>query len=124
ALFGLETALLGITGGIVGTLIGLGVSYLVRGVVERAFFIHLPIVLDTLTLVSGVVIGLVTALIFGLLPIVQASQVRPLSVLREISESRRFSSRLLTVLLLLLLSLLFVALASSILGDVTTAAIA
>jgi len=71
-----------------------------------------------------VVIGLVTALIFGLLPIVQASQVRPLSVLREISESRRFSSRLLTVLLLLLLSLLFVALASSILGDVTTAAIA
>ena len=124
ALFGLETALLGITGGIVGTLIGLGVSYLVRGVVERAFFIHLPIVLDTLTLVSGVVIGLVTALIFGLLPIVQASQVRPLSVLREISESRRFSPRLLTVLLLLLLSLLFVALASSILGDVTTAAIA
>src|SRR5205085_355288 len=67
ALFGLETALLGITGGIVGTLIGLGVSYLVRGVVERAFFIHLPIVLDTLTLVSGVVIGLVTALSFGLL---------------------------------------------------------
>src|SRR2546421_6321911 len=124
ALFGLETALLGITGGIVGTLIGLGVSYLVRGVVERAFFIHLPIVLDTLTLVSGVVIGLVTALIFCLLPIVQASQVRPLSVLREISESRSFSSRLLTFLLLLLLSLLFVALASSILGDVTTAAIA
>src|SRR6266702_5268199 len=124
ALFGLETALLGVTGGMVGTLIGLGVSYLVRGVVERAFFIHLPIVLDTLTLVSGVVIGLVTALIFGLLPIVQASQVRPLSVLREISERRSFSSRLLTFLLLLLLSLLFVALASSILGDVTTAAIA
>src|SRR5713226_331647 len=124
ALFGLETALLGITGGIVGTLIGLGVSFLVRGVGERAFFIHLPIVLDTTTLVSGPVIGLATALIFGLLPIVRASQIRPLSVLREIGENRSFSSRLFAVLLLFLLSLLFVGLASGILGDVVTAIIA
>ena len=123
-LFGLETALLGIMGGIAGTLIGLGVSYLVRGVVERAFFIHLPIVLDTTTLVSGLVIGLATALIFGLLPIVRASQIRPLSVLRDIGEHGSFSSRLFTVLLLFLLSLLFVGLASGILGDVVTAIIA
>ena len=124
ALFGLEAALLGITGGVVGTLIGLGVSYLVRGVVERAFFIHLPVVLDATTLVSGLLIGLATALIFGLLPIVRASQVRPLSVLRETSERRGFSSRLFTALLLFLLSLLFVGLASGILGDVVTAIIA
>jgi predicted lysophospholipase L1 biosynthesis ABC-type transport system permease subunit len=124
ALFGLETALLGIMGGVAGSLAGLGISYLVRGVVEQAFFIHLPILVDPLTLVSGLLIGLATALIFGLLPIVQASQVRPLSVLREIVEQRRFSSRLLTLALLLLLSLLFVALASGILGDVPTAIIA
>lgn len=124
ALFGLETALLGITGGLVGTLIGLGVSYLVRGVVERAFFIHLPILLDPLTLASGLLIGLATALIFGLLPIVQAGQVRPLSVLRELLEDRRFSSRLMTIGLLMLLSVLFVALATTILGDLPTAAIA
>src|SRR5579872_6501231 len=124
ALFGLETALLGIIGGIAGTLIGLGVSYLVRGVVERAFFIQLPIVLDATTLISGLLIGLATALIFGLLPIVRASQIRPLSVLREIDEHRSFASRLFTVLLLFLLSLLFVALASGILGDVMTAIIA
>jgi putative ABC transport system permease protein len=124
ALFGLETALLGVIGGIAGTLIGLGISYLVRGVVERAFFIHLPILIDPLTLASGLLIGLATALIFGLLPIVQAGQVRPLSVLREMLEDRRFSSRLLTLGLLLLLSLLFVALAATILGDLSTAAIA
>ncbi len=124
ALFGVEAALLGIIGGVVGTLVGLGVSYLVRSVVERAFFIHLPIVLDTLTIASGLLIGLATALIFGLLPIVQASQVRPLSVLREISEHRKISSRLITAGLLIILSLLFVALASAILGDVTTAVIA
>jgi putative ABC transport system permease protein len=124
ALFGLETALLGITGGVVGTLIGLGISFLVRGLVERAFFIHLPIIVDPLTLASGLLIGLATALIFGLLPIVQAGQVRPLSVLRELVEHRRLSSRLLTLALLFLLSLLFVALASSILGDIPTAIIA
>lgn len=124
ALFGLEAALLGIFGGVVGTLVGLGISYLVRSVVEHAFFIHLPIVLDTLTIASGLLIGLATALIFGLLPIVQASQVRPLSILREISEHGKISSRIITVVLLIILSLLFVVLASAILGDVLTAAIA
>lgn len=124
ALFGLEAALLGIIGGIFGTLVGLGASYLVRIVVERAFFIHLPVVLDGLTIASGLLIGLATALIFGLLPIVQASQVRPLSVLREINEGRKAFSWLLTAVLLLVLSLLFVTLASTILGDVLTAIIA
>src|SRR6266436_2544812 len=123
-LFGLEAALLGIVGGIVGTLVGLGISYLVRSVVERAFFINLPIVLDALTLASGLLIGVATALIFGLLPIVQASQVRPLSVLRELHERGQVSSRLITFVLLIVLSLLFVVLASAILGDVVTAAIA
>jgi len=123
-LFGLEAALLGIVGGAVGTLVGLGISYLVRSVVERAFFINLPIVLDALTLASGLLIGLATALIFGLLPIVQASQVRPLSVLRELNERRQVSSRLITIVLLVILSLLFVVLAAAILGDVVTAVIA
>ncbi len=123
-LFGLETALLGIVGGVVGTLVGLGISYLVRSVVESAFFINLPIVLDALTLASGLLIGLATALIFGLLPIVQASQVRPLSVLRELHEHRQVSSRLITFVLLVILSLLFIALAAAILGDVVTAVIA
>lgn len=123
-LFGLEAALLGTVGGIVGTAAGIGASYLVRAVVEHAFFLHLPIVLDLLTIASGMLIGLATAMIFGLLPIVQASQIRPLAVLREISEGVGTSSRLITAGLLILLSLLFVGLASTILGDVVTAAVA
>ncbi len=123
-LFGLEAALLGVLGGIVGTIAGIGASYLVRTIVEHAFPLHLPIVLDMTTIGSGFVIGLSTALIFGLLPIVQASQIRPLAVLRDSSEATAASSRLTTVVLLLLLSVLFVALASSILGSVTTAIIA
>src|SRR2546423_4224044 len=116
-LFGLEAVLLGIIGGFTGTSAGVGASFLVRAVVENAFFLHLPVVLDPLTIVSGLLVGLSTALIFGLLPIVQASQIRPLAVLREISEGTKASSRLTTFALLVLLSLLFVVLASTILGD-------
>lgn len=123
-LFGLEAALLGIIGGMVGTLAGIGASYLVRTVVEHAFTLHLPIVLDTTTILSGFGIGLATALIFGLLPIVQASQIRPLVVLRDSGEATGTGSRLTTLFLLIVLSVLFVALAASILGSVTTAIIA
>ncbi len=123
-LFGLEAALLGLVGGIVGTLAGIGASYLVRTVVEHAFPLHLPITLDPTTIGSGFVIGLATALIFGLLPIVQASQIRPLAVLRDSSETVGTTSRATTLVLLILLSVLFVALSASILGSVTTALLA
>ncbi len=123
-LFGLEAALLGIVGGCLGTLAGIGASYLVRAIVEHAFPLHLPITLDPTTIASGFVIGLSTALIFGLLPIVQASQIRPLAVLRDNSETVATTSRVTTLVLLILLSVLFVALSASILGSVTTAIIA
>src|SRR5947209_1206292 len=123
-LFGLESVLLGIIGGFIGTAAGVGASFLVRAVVENAFFLHLPVLLDPLTIASGLLVGVFTSLIFGLLPIVQASQVRPLAVLREISEGTRTTSRLMTVVLLVLLSLLFVALASTILGDLIIAVVA
>lgn len=123
-LFGLEAALLGLVGGLLGTAVGVGASYLVRVVVMQAFLLNLPIVLDVPTIVSGVVIGVATALIFGLLPIVQASQIRPLAVLRDSNEGTKNGSRITTVVLLLLLSVLFVALASTILGDLQTAIVA
>ncbi len=124
ALFGLEAALLGLVGGLLGTGLGLGASSLVRLVVERAFLIQLPILLDPLTIASGLLIGLATALIFGLLPIVRASQIRPLSVLRELVEERQTGTRLVDLALLLLLSILFVFLATTILEDFVTALIA
>jgi predicted lysophospholipase L1 biosynthesis ABC-type transport system permease subunit len=122
-LFGLEAALLGIVGGGIGALAGIGASYLVTSVVEYAFSLQLPVVLDVGTVLSGLGVGIATALIFGVLPIVQASQVRPLTVLRESGESAGITSRLTIVLLLLLLSFLFVGLAATIIGDVITALI-
>src|SRR5258708_30030313 len=108
-LFGLEAGLLGLVGGIIGAAAAIGVSYLVRNVVQNIGS-NVPFVLNPGMLLGGVVIGCVTALIFGLLPIVQAANIRPLSVLREL-ENKSISGRIMTVLLLVLCSMLFCLLA-------------
>src|SRR2546429_2306317 len=117
-LFGLEAGLLGLVGGVVGAAAAIGVSYLVRNIVQQVFPILIPFFLDPIIIGGGILIGLVTALIFGLLPIVQAANIRPLNVIRELPGGNRVGSILLTIGLLLLLSVLFCALAIVILNDV------
>ncbi len=117
-LFGLEAGLLGLAGGVIGAVVATGVSYLVRNMVQQTFSINIPFVLDPLTISGGVLIGLVTALIFGLMPIVQAANIRPLNVIRELPSGNRTGSVALTIGLLLLLSVLFCVLAVVILNDV------
>ncbi|HEV2655741.1 MAG TPA: FtsX-like permease family protein, partial [Ktedonobacteraceae bacterium] len=106
-LFGLEAGLLGLVGGLVGALAAIAVSYLVRNLVQQTFDLRIPFALDPVTIAGGVVIGLVTALIFGLLPIVQAANIRPLNVIRDQPDGRGVGSIALTIGLLLLLSVLF-----------------
>src|SRR6266566_68385 len=115
-LFGLEAGLLGLVGGIVGAVSAIGVSYVVRILVQN-FGISVPFVLNPWTIVGGVVIGFVTALIFGLMPIVQAANIRPLNIIRDLTESRGVSSVALTIALLVVLSVLFCILAIVILNN-------
>src|SRR5262249_52121364 len=119
-LFGLEAGMLGLVGGLVGAGAATGISYLVRNLVEQAFQFHIPFVLGPsawLIIGGGVVIGLATALIFGLLPIVQAANIRPLNVIRELPEGRGVRSTLLTLFLLIVLSVLFCVLAIVVLNN-------
>lgn len=117
-LFGLEAGMLGLLGGVTGSAAGIGVSYLVRNVVHQAFNLDIPFMLNWSVIGGGVLIGLCTALIFGLLPIVQAANIRPLNVIRELPESGRTSSLALTIVLLIILSVLFCVMASIILNDI------
>jgi putative ABC transport system permease protein len=121
-LFGLEAAFLGALGSLLGTALGVGAAQAVRAVVEQAFFLHLTIPLDPVTLIAAPIIGILTALIFGLLPIAQASRVRPIAVLRE-ESARAGASWPVTFTLVGGLSLLFVGLAAAILGDLLVAVI-
>jgi len=118
-LFGLEASWLGLIGGLIGAIAATGVSYVVRNLVEQTFNLNIPFLFDWFTLIGGVLIGLVTALIFGLLPIVQAANVRPLNVIRDLPQERGVASIVLTVGLLAVLSVLFCMLAVVILnGDI------
>ncbi len=117
-LFGLEAGLLGLVGGVVGAAAAIAVSYFVRNIVQQIFPILIPFFLDPVIIGGGVVIGLVTALIFGLLPIVQAANIRPLNVIRELPGKNRVGSIFLTIGLLLLLSALFCVMSVIILNDV------
>ena len=121
ALFGLEAALLGLLGGAIGSAAGVGVSTLVNKLVTQRFFIDLPFVLDWRIILSGVVIGVATALIFGLMPIVQAAQIRPLAVIRGVSEGLEGVGLLLRLGLLGLLAIMFFVLSYLILGNIAVA---
>jgi putative ABC transport system permease protein len=123
ALFGLETALIGLAGGALGALAGLGVSMVGATLVASIFQIALPTAVDPGTLGAGVGIGCTTALIFGLLPIVQASQVRPLAVLRALPEGASWRGRLLTVGLTMLLGALFFIMAQAIVQNLVVAGV-
>ncbi|HEX8995765.1 MAG TPA: FtsX-like permease family protein [Ktedonobacterales bacterium] len=121
ALFGLEAALLGLVGGAIGAGAGVGVSVLVNQLVTTRFYIDLPQVLDPGIILSGVLIGVATALIFGLMPIVQAAQIRPLAVIRGVSEGLEGAGIALTIGLLALLAVLFFVLSYVILGNIFVA---
>jgi putative ABC transport system permease protein len=116
ALFGLEAGMLGLIGGVIGAAAATGVSYIVR-VLMQNLGVTVPFLLNPWTIAGGVAIGVVTALIFGLMPIVQAANIRPLNVIRDLSESRGASSVALTIALLLILSVLFCVLAIVILNN-------
>ncbi|HEX9038057.1 MAG TPA: FtsX-like permease family protein [Ktedonobacterales bacterium] len=121
ALFGLEAGLLGLLGGAIGSAAGLGVSVLVHNLVVQRFFIDLPVAFDPGIIGSGALIGVATALIFGLMPIVQAAQIRPLAVLRGVSETGRVAGAGLTIFLFILLAALFYGLSFVILGNAVVA---
>ena len=115
-LFGLEAGMIGLIGGIVGAAAATGVSYFVRMLMQN-LGLNVPFLLNAWTIAGGVAVGFATALIFGLMPIVQAANVRPLNVIRESSAQKGVSSVVLTIGLLALLSVLFCALAIVILNN-------
>lgn len=114
-LFGLEAGTLGLVGGAIGAGAAVGVSFLIRTLLQ-SLGSNVPFALDPGLILGGVGMGGVTALIFGLLPIVQAANIRPLQVLRE-SEQKTWRSRVLTFCLLGTFSVFYCLLAIGVLNQ-------
>ena len=99
-----------------GAACGLALSFLVRSLFEQALWLDLPTSVSLGTVASGIAVGVGATLIFGLLPIVRTSEVRPLVALRE-QGAGMASAPGRSLSLLFLLGMLFFALALSILGS-------
>ena len=118
ALFGLEAALLGLVGGVIGALLGVLVSDGLRRLFQRTTSLILPAKFDPLVIVGGVAIGVATSL--HLRPAADRSccaATRPAGGdPRDLPEGRRRGATLQMIGLVLLLSALFCALAAVILN--------
>ena len=117
AMFGLEVGILGLIGGALGTAAGVGMSVVVKLLIEQV--VNAPLVFEISggALVTGIVVGLVTSLIFGVLPVVRAAAIRPQEVLRDVPERPRIGSTAQMLGLYALVAALFIGLSASILGD-------
>ncbi|MFN2581706.1 MAG: ABC transporter permease [Candidatus Dormibacteria bacterium] len=117
AMFGLEVGALGLLGGLLGTAAGVGMSVVVKVLIENVISTSLVFQVTGTALITGVAVGLVTSLIFGLLPVVRAASIRPQEVLRDSPEGPRLGSRAQVLGLYALVTALFILLSASILGD-------
>jgi putative ABC transport system permease protein len=114
-LFGLETGMLGLIGGLAGAAAGAGLSSWLGFLLARTGPIMLGSAINPLVLAGGVATGASTAVIFGLHAIVKASAVRPSTLLRDLPVPKAWGE---TILLYSVLGALFSALAAAIMGSV------
>lgn len=117
AMFGIEVGILGLIGGVLGTGAGVAMSLVVKVLIENVINAPLVFEISAGALLTGVAVGVVTSLIFGLLPIVRAAGIRPQEVLRDLPEGSRVGSRAQVVGLYALVAALFIGLSATILSD-------
>ncbi|WP_412060174.1 FtsX-like permease family protein [Rubrivirga sp. IMCC45206] len=118
ALFGVETAILGLVGGVLGVLGGIAGAEGLRRVMANGLPMLLDFRLVPSVLVGGLLAGVATAVLFGLIAIVRASSVRPGTLLRQTPIVMTTRTRLATAGLSLLLFGLFGVLGSGLVGSV------
>ena len=80
-LFLIESLLLGVVGSLLGILSGLCLVFFLRGLGERVVAQTLTFAIYPQALLMGLALGVVVTLVFGFLPIISASRIRPNAVL-------------------------------------------
>src|SRR5205085_10703730 len=104
-IFVIEAAILGLIGSALGLLLGEGLSLLMSQVAEGFVGRHLAYNFYPQPLVVGLVTGIITAVVFGLLPAYSASKVPPAQVLRQKTNALPRISLVATLLIIGLMTL-------------------
>ncbi len=82
-IFLIESGLLGLTGGIVGALIGIGLSFIVASSANNIFGIQIiSVQISYPLLISSIMFSFLIGILSGLIPSIQASKLRPVDALR------------------------------------------
>lgn len=92
-IFLIQIAGIGILGGIIGTIIGVGLQGLFPIVLKEFLPFDLTISITAQPLIMGVLLGLVMSVLFALLPLLRTWYVSPLEVLRFSGESSKQSKK-------------------------------
>ncbi len=116
---GIETALLGGAGALVGVPLAVGVSQWLLALLGATGAFTLVWQADPWVMAGGAAVGVGTAVIFGLFTIIRASAVRPAALLREQPIRGGWRAWIGAAALLALLLLLFTGISIAIMGSPT-----
>jgi ABC-type antimicrobial peptide transport system permease subunit len=116
AVFLTEALIIGVVGSVVGIVAGVAVSFVMLRVVEGIVFVDLEWSLGAGPVVTGLIVGLLVTLAFGLLPTVGAGRVRPMAAIRPNDSDLIKGSWLLSTLLLLALAVVMGIMVSVLIG--------
>jgi predicted lysophospholipase L1 biosynthesis ABC-type transport system permease subunit len=114
--FVIEAAILGLIGSVVGVVLGEGLSLIMSQVAQGFVGQNLNYNFYWQPVGIGLVTGIVTAIVFGLLPAYSASKIPPAQVLRQKTNALPRISIIATLLIILVMTLVMGALAGVILG--------
>jgi putative ABC transport system permease protein len=114
-----ESVAIGVIAGAVGLVAGVGMSYLLKGLLASVG-LEIPsgaTVVSTSTIVTSFVVGVSVTVVSALAPAVKASRVKPITALREVSNDRSAVSVSRTLVGLLVTGLGVIAFAAGVVGD-------
>ncbi len=116
-IFTLEALILGVLGSILGIILGVALGYGVKGVAEGLFFRPLNWGIYPQPILIGLLVGTITAGVFGFLPAYAAGKVRPAVVLRQQSSALPRIGGVASIGLILLMTLALGLIAGVLLHD-------
>ncbi len=114
--FIVEAAILGVMGSIAGIVLGELLTLAIGGVAGSFISQKLSFQIYGQPILIGLVVGIVTAIVFGLLPAYSASRIPPAQVLRQKTNALPRISFVATLLIILLMTVVMGLLAGVVLG--------
>ncbi|MGC9399992.1 MAG: ABC transporter permease [Anaerolineae bacterium] len=114
-IFTLETALIGLTGSLMGAAAGVGLSALLVDVASNVVTLFINWQFSPGLVVGGIAVGVVTTILFAANAILQAGNVRPMHVFRRLPTHNR--AQLHTLVTFGVMTVPFAAIASLVLGS-------